>query len=351
MKSTLIFALFILPSVGSLSQQTKTTPKPNVKPAVSNLERVVATVGSHKITRRDVILNYAESDPRVLGSFLLDRYPTIQPEMRISLAELSEQIFSQFPDKFEGIVQELMATAALEQAAKAKRITVTEQQIQAYVHDSLDVRRKGAELAPASDAALIKKLNERQSRLYATARRKLITDALIVAEMENRLGRKFTPDDFFRLKMIYVEAPTKDTGRDFEAAKTKAELAHKEITEGKKTFEQAAKDYSTDGSKLHDANLGVLPRTYLKTDIENAVIKLKPGEMTAPIQAGNGYGIFRLEANGAMLTAEDRRKSLQFVSAVPKKINDALAWALKDIQWTTTIGKPPEWIRQNISAN
>ena len=125
----------------------------------------------------------------------------------------------------------------------------------------------------------------------------------------------------------------------------------KEIVEGKKTFEQAAKEYSTDGSRLHDANIGVLPRTYLKIEVENAVMKLKAGEMTAPLQAGNGYGIFRLEASGKSLTDDDRRRSLQFVSAVPKKVSDALAWGLQDVRWTTTIGNPPEWLRQSLPVN
>ncbi len=351
MKSTLFIAALILSCLNVSAQQKTLVPKPITKSAASSLDKVVATVGTRKITRRDVILTYAESDPRVLGSFLLERYPTLQMEMHVSLAELGERIFTQFPEKFEGIVQELMATAAIEQAAQQKGITTTEAEIAADIHESLELRRKSAELPPASDTELIKKLNERPTRLRLAIRRKLLTDRLVVADIERKLGHKLTPEDFFRLKMIYIEAPAKDTGLDFARAKTQADIAYKEIIQGKKTFEQAAKDYSTDGSRLHDASIGVLPRTYLKTDIENAVMKLKPGAMTAPLQAGNGYGIFRLEASGNSLPEEDRRKSLQFVSAVPKKINDALAWALKDIPWTTTIGKPPEWIRQSTPAN
>jgi hypothetical protein len=336
-----VLCVFAVPS----SAQTDMTAKAQGKVQNATLSRVVATVGSRNITRSDVIRAYAESDPRVLGSFLLDRYPKLQTEMRVSLVELCDRMFEQFPDRLEGIVQELMASEAIDQAAKQHKVMVDDREVTAAVHDSLETRRKSAELPAASDEELVRKLGDRMTRLRATMRRKLLTDRLVVADIERRLGHALTPDDFFRLKIIYVEAEITDKGRNFEAAKAKIEAAETEIKSGRKTFVQAAREYSTDGSRHNDGNLGVLPLTYLKTDIENALLKLKPGEMTAAVQAGNGWSLFLLEARGKTLTDDDRRKSLQFVCAVPKRIADALAWATKDIRWKTTIGSPPEWIR------
>ena len=156
MKRLSLFALVIFASAPlSLSaQKTKPAQKIAMKYAVKSnarLDVAVATVGNRKITRRNVIFAYAESDPRVLGSFLLERYATLQTEMQVSLADLGDQVLTRFPDRFEGIVQELMATAAIEEAAQKKGITLTEAEVTASVHESLEARRKAAELPPASD--------------------------------------------------------------------------------------------------------------------------------------------------------------------------------------------------------
>lgn len=108
------------------------------------------------------------------------------------------------------------------------------------------------------------------------------------------------------------------------------ELAKKiygEITKGSKTFEDAAKEYSTCPSKEEGGNLGDFGRGQMVPEFDTAVFEMEVGEITAtPVKTQFGYHLIKLNAKNpeqkvpftevseqisAMLLNEKRRKAYE----------------------------------------
>ena len=65
-------------------------------------------------------------------------------------------------------------------------------------------------------------------------------------------------------------------------------------------FVEMAKKHSDDGSGKDGGALGTLKRGELAADIEAAVLKLRPGEVSAPFRSPVGYHLFRLESRESL---------------------------------------------------
>ncbi|HEX5830174.1 MAG TPA: peptidylprolyl isomerase [Gemmatimonadaceae bacterium] len=82
------------------------------------------------------------------------------------------------------------------------------------------------------------------------------------------------------------QAPA-DAVRD--SVRRRAEQVHQQVTPA--NFAQLAAQHSDDGSKAQGGDLGLFPRGYTVPEFERAVLALKPGEISAPIQSQFGYHI------------------------------------------------------------
>jgi parvulin-like peptidyl-prolyl isomerase len=61
-----------------------------------------------------------------------------------------------------------------------------------------------------------------------------------------------------------------------------------------------AKEYSDDPSGKDGGSLGSLKRGELAQDIEDAILRLTPGEASTPFRSQVGYHIFRLESRDSL---------------------------------------------------
>jgi len=61
-------------------------------------------------------------------------------------------------------------------------------------------------------------------------------------------------------------------------------------------FSTVATKYSEDASAKDGGRLGTLKRGELTPDIEQAILRLKPGESSAPFRSVVGYHLFHLDA-------------------------------------------------------
>jgi peptidyl-prolyl cis-trans isomerase SurA len=61
-------------------------------------------------------------------------------------------------------------------------------------------------------------------------------------------------------------------------------------------FGALAKEYSEDPSGKDGGNLGALKRGELAPEIEAAILKLNPGQYSAPFRSAVGYHLFKLES-------------------------------------------------------
>jgi peptidyl-prolyl cis-trans isomerase SurA len=65
-------------------------------------------------------------------------------------------------------------------------------------------------------------------------------------------------------------------------------------------FALLAKQYSEDGSGKDGGELGALKRGELAPEIEEAILKLQPGQFSAPFRSKVGYHLFRLESRESL---------------------------------------------------
>ena len=106
-----------------------------------------------------------------------------------------------------------------------------------------------------------------------------------------------------------------------------AKKIYEEITSGEKTFEDAAREYSSCPSKEAGGNLGDFGRGQMVPEFDTAVFTMEVGEITAePVKTQFGYHLIKLNAKNseakmaysdvadqikAMLLNEKRRKAYE----------------------------------------
>ena len=83
------------------------------------------------------------------------------------------------------------------------------------------------------------------------------------------------------------------------AARLRADEIYGHLLEGK-DFVELAKEYSDDPSGKDGGSLGSLKRGELAQDIEDAILRLTPGEASTPFRSQVGYHIFRLESRDTL---------------------------------------------------
>ena len=102
---------------------------------------------------------------------------------------------------------------------------------------------------------------------------------------------------FFVLALAASVAVCSATSGD--AAKKKADNVYGLLKQGQ-DFGELAKTYSEDGSGKDGGQLGVLKRGELAVEIEDEILKLSPGQYSAPFRSNVGYHIFRLDSRESL---------------------------------------------------
>jgi peptidyl-prolyl cis-trans isomerase C len=193
----------------------------------------------------------------------------------------------------------LVNGVSIPQARVDLRVKVAMQQNQ--VPDSPDVRSKIRDelvtleiLSQAATKAGLDKQPETTQRLEIT-RQNILADALVqdyvkahpisddMLKQEYETFKKRVGNTEYQLSHILVA--TED-----EAKKAAAELKKKGMT-----FAKVAKSMSIDGTKEKGGDLGwTIPAKFVQPFAE-AVLKLKKGEVSAPVQTQFGWHIIKLE--------------------------------------------------------
>jgi peptidyl-prolyl cis-trans isomerase SurA len=91
--------------------------------------------------------------------------------------------------------------------------------------------------------------------------------------------------------------PVPGTGEDgWQAARRRAEEVYTRVTAGE-DFGDLAREFSEDtATAKNGGRLGILKRGELAPDIEKAILRLSPGEHSAPFRSEVGYHLFELES-------------------------------------------------------
>ena len=68
----------------------------------------------------------------------------------------------------------------------------------------------------------------------------------------------------------------------------------------RETFAEMARKYSEDSSAKDGGALGAIKRGELAPDIEEAIMRLQPGEISTPFRSQVGYHLFRLDSRESL---------------------------------------------------
>jgi peptidyl-prolyl cis-trans isomerase SurA len=195
------------------------------------------------------------------------------------------------------------------QEADREKITVEDQEvndeiserIKAYNSKSVEEFEKLLKEQGITMDAVRKRVRE-ALRVQKVIRRKValrvsVTDAEIVQYVEENRPKLETGLSYHARHILVVPEGTDDAA--WEGARIRADILRQQVLEGG-DFANVARTHSQDASAKDGGDLGSLKRGELAQDIEAEILKLEPGQMSAPYRSSLGYHVFRLESKDSL---------------------------------------------------
>jgi peptidyl-prolyl cis-trans isomerase SurA len=257
------------------------------------------------------------------GQPVVDRVVAVVNEEVILMSELQEAVMLYVRDTKEtlpagGPAREQFLQKVLSrmidhrlqiQEARREKVEVTDEDIRVLMDDF--VKRNGGNREDVVEKLRLQGLSWEQVRrdmresLLAQrirsrkiSRRATITETEVDAYVaENR--PKLERDLKYHPRHIAILAQPPDSAAAWEKAKTEADGVAARLREGA-DFAEVAREQSKDGSAAAGGDLGWLTPGELQPLFEEPILKISPGEVTAPIKSENGYHLFRLEARESL---------------------------------------------------
>lgn len=149
----------------------------------------------------------------------------------------------------------------------------------------------------------VKKRLREQLMVQRVVRRKV---ALRISVTEQEIDRylvenreKLETGLTFGARHILVQPDPAKGEEGWTAARLRADEIYGHLLEGQ-DFIELAKKYSDDPSGKDGGALGNLKRGELAQDIEDAILRLSPGEASTPFRSPMGYHLFRLDSRDTL---------------------------------------------------
>jgi peptidyl-prolyl cis-trans isomerase SurA len=210
----------------------------------------------------------------------------------------------------ERLLQNIIENRIQLQQAEREKIVVEDSEIQEQITEIM--KRVNATSAPDFENVL------KQQGLTVESLKKRVRDQLLVQRLTRRKVAlrisvteqeidKYIVDNRDKLETgLTFEArhilflPEADKGEDgWLAARRKADQVYALLLEGQ-DFSALAQKYSEDGSAKDGGRLGTLKRGELTPEIEQAILRLQPGESSTPFRSPVGYHLFHLDAKESL---------------------------------------------------
>ncbi|GEM_PF-7123411 len=296
------------------------TPQPVKLPPMKNTD-VVATVEGQPITRRELTYFWLQTDPKtkiVLGDLLASLWKRDKGALgsySVTNTVLFQKLYGGDPTAYASILSNLITNKLVGIVAQRQKITVTQKQAQALGHEMLDtVRKQGG--STLSDDALLQEFNVPRDIFEKDMVFRLQVERLLEKKIAKRNGHPIAKGDWIVTRELFAAyaagATLEETELNAKAAKSRLETWLAEVKSGK-LLEQAARDKNENTTKETGGSRGAMLRGTGTPALESAIFALKPGEISAPIRAANGWYVFQLEKASDTITAEERKQGWQTV--------------------------------------
>jgi len=284
------------------------------------VDRVICVVNNDAVTQYE--LDEAEA------YYLYENKMTSPPEGE-ARRTLREQILSRI---IEGRLQ-------LQQAEREK-ITVEDAELaeqMAEIMKKLNVKTEAeleVVLQPQGVTVDGVKRRIRETMMVQKVIRRKVTLRISVTEQEidrylaenrDKLEAGLT---FEARHILFVPEPGR--GEDgWQSAKQRADEVASRLLAGE-DFAELARKHSDDGSGKDGGALGRLKRGELATEIEGAILALRPGETSAPFRSEVGYHLFRLDSKDSLsgeglAQARNQVRDILFREKYQARLKDWLA--------------------------
>ncbi len=237
-------------------------------------------------------------------------------------AQLQGEEFDKQYNMLKGeIINSMITDLLLLQAAKEKQLNVSEQ-----VRNTIDNLKKENNID--SDAQLREELRRqgmdyeqfakqiednlmRQAVIFTEVDRSIVLDESEIVNYYKLHEDEFIEPEEFKIRAIYLEAE----GQGNDDFKAKREEISGKVNAGG-DFAALAEEYADSPIKENQGDLGYFKKGQLEKVLEEAVVKLKPGETTPWIHAKNGWYLLKLE--------EKKESRLKSFEEVRKEIEERL---------------------------
>ncbi|MGB6451833.1 MAG: peptidylprolyl isomerase [Steroidobacteraceae bacterium] len=246
------------------------------------LDRVVAVVNDGVVLMSEVdaelaqVTEHAKADQAELPPENVLRHQVLD---QLILQEIEMQ-----EAEHDGIkVPDEQLNDALQDIAQRNRITLSQ------LPDAL--AQQGTDYTSYRDAI------RRQLILSLLQRRDVVQHIGVSSrEIDQYLAREAKhPSDAmeYNLAHILIAVPENATQEQLEQADQRAQDVDRRAKSGE-DFAKLAISYSSSDTALQGGSLGWIKGTELPTFLSDAILQLKPGQVSAPVRAANGYNIVKL---------------------------------------------------------
>jgi len=207
-------------------------------------------------------------------------------------------------------------------------------------------KKKGLDKKPEVEAQIRKfadnilaeaEIADVQAKLVANANYEAAAKELYITEKDRlKVPESFTASHI----LLSAEGDEPD-----DAVLERARKLRKEIVGGKLDFKEAAKQFSTDtGSAVAGGSLGKFSRGRMVKPFEEALLKLKPGEISEPVKTRFGYHLILLEEH-----SPEHTKSFDEVkAALIQQAKNNAAHEIKVDYWLKVKNDPEAKVNEDV---
>jgi len=258
---------------------------------------------------------------RLEAAELLDKIVAVVNDDIVTQSELDRNlapIFQEYKNRYQGeifiekmtkaraqILNQMIEDKLVLQEAKAKKVPVSEEELNRKLADFKRRFRteKDFDLFLDSQGMTLTKLKDHyrdmiaiQKIQSAEVRSRVIVSPLEAKRYYDEHVKDFTSPESFHVLTITIRKHTQDDKTKTQAVdpQQKLESLRSSVLHGTLSFSEAAQKNSEDTHAEEGGDMGFMSKGQFIPQLEEAIFKLKPGEVTPVLETEIGYHIFQL---------------------------------------------------------
>ena len=265
------------------------TSREQFNPTADVVDRVICVVNNDAITQYELdeaeLYYMAENRDRVVDG---EARKTLRAQLLQNLIENRIQL--QQADREKITVEDAEIAESLGDIMK--KLKAKDEKEFAEIIKSQGLTLEGVKKR-LKDQLMVQRLIRRKVHLRISVTEQEIDKYL--AENRDKLETGLT----FTARHILLQPDPNKGEEGWPEARKRADEVYARLLEGE-DFVALAKKYSDDPSAKEGGSLGTLKRGELAPEIEEAIMRLQPGEASTPFRSQVGYHIFRLDSRESL---------------------------------------------------